>query len=620
MAERDEVDEEIINNVSPLIANVKNGSIKTEQVMQSVVKLFVQTSTPNYSMPWQMKRQQQGSGSGFVISNRRILTNAHVVAYQKSVRVRKHGDAKKYNAHIIHVAHECDVAMVGVDDEKFWEGLDPLEFGDIPLLEEDVVVVGFPTGGDNVSVTRGVVSRVDIQRYNHSGAHLLAIQIDAAINAGNSGGPALKDGKVVGIAFETLNNAENIGYIIPIPVVDHFLQDVERNSRFSGFCNLGIRWQPIESDHMRIYFNLENYETGILISRTLKLSCSYGHLQRGDVLMALNDVDIADNGTVPFRAKERILWNYLIHMKFPGETIVATVYRAGKKVSVDIELDVISVLVPPQLYDKRPSYVVYCGLVFIALSQPYMLHQYGKDWSRKAPIRLCDRILYGVQENEDQAVIVLSQVLASELTAGYDSFSNLQLYRINGIPILNLKHLCHLLDKLTLPHTEKNAEDKVHQPIDGMVGNTSSTVDDDLELSGSKTPVDSSDGPALGCLSLAERENESYTSLSSLTETVVEGDRDSSSLEVQHARNMPSIFNNSEDRLYSQFTNQTENLYYGAGDDPLLLDCTNFIHFELDKDKVIVFNIASAYTKSQEILKNYAISSPRSPELPLQTY
>lgn len=52
-----------------------------------------------------------------------------------------------------------------------------MEFGDIPQLEEDIVVVGFPTGGDNISVTRGVVSRVDIQRYSHSGAHLLAIQV-----------------------------------------------------------------------------------------------------------------------------------------------------------------------------------------------------------------------------------------------------------------------------------------------------------------------------------------------------------------------------------------------------------------------------------------------------------
>ena len=56
------------------------------------------------------------------------------------------------------------------------------------------------------------------------------------------------------------------------------------------------------------------------------------------------------------------------------------------------------------------SYLVYAGLVFAALSQPYMQHQYGKDWARKAPIRLCDRVLYGVLNETGQEVILLSQV------------------------------------------------------------------------------------------------------------------------------------------------------------------------------------------------------------------
>ena len=64
-----------------------------------------------------------------------------------------------------------------MEDEKFWEDVNHLEFGAVPKLEEDVVVVGFPTGGDNLSVTRGVVSRVGIRKYSHSGQDLLAIQV-----------------------------------------------------------------------------------------------------------------------------------------------------------------------------------------------------------------------------------------------------------------------------------------------------------------------------------------------------------------------------------------------------------------------------------------------------------
>jgi len=605
----------IMSNGNNQIKKSSEKNNNTEKIMQSVIKLFVQKSTPNYSMPWQMKRQQHSTGSGFVISGKRILTNAHVVAYQKSVRVRKHGDAKKYTAHVLHVAHECDIAVIGVSDESFWDNLEELEFGDIPQLEEDIVVVGFPTGGDNISVTRGVVSRVDIQRYSHSGTYLLAIQIDAAINSGNSGGPAIKDGKVTGVAFETLENAENIGYIIPVPVVKHFLEDIDRHQNFTGFCDLGIQWQPIESDHMRLYFKLATKDTGILVARISKLSCSYQQLQRGDILMAVDENIIADDGTVPFRGHERILWNYIIHSKFSSDKVKVKVSRAGSKLEIELDLTVATFLVPPQLYDRRPSYVVYCGLVFTSLSQPYMLHQYGKDWGRKAPIRLCDRILYGIKEKQDQEVIILSQVLASELTAGYDSFSNLQIYRVNGIPILNLKHLCHLLDKLTLPHTSKKNVEQIPE-------NTSNPIK--LEIGGSvntselKEIIDTKedDGTCNEVKSLSDREKESYTSFS-----VIDDNK-----EIDEERNVPSQQTNDNisvtefERSFSEFTSSTQNLYYSVSDDPLLLDCKNYIHFELDKDKIIVFDILTACKNNSKILKQYAITLPRSENLPLQPF
>lgn len=83
-----------------------------------------------------------------------------------------------------------------------------------------------------------------------------------------------------------------------MPIINHFLQDIEKHVNFTGFCNLGIQWQPIESEHMRSYFKLDKKQTGILVSKILRLSCCYGRLKRGDVLMTLDGVQIADDGTV----------------------------------------------------------------------------------------------------------------------------------------------------------------------------------------------------------------------------------------------------------------------------------------------------------------------------------
>jgi S1-C subfamily serine protease len=83
---------------------------------------------------------------GFVISGRRIVTNAHVVADHTFVLVRKHGSPTKYKAEVQAVGHECDLALLTVESEEFWEGMNSLDLGDIPFLQEAVAVVGYPQG------------------------------------------------------------------------------------------------------------------------------------------------------------------------------------------------------------------------------------------------------------------------------------------------------------------------------------------------------------------------------------------------------------------------------------------------------------------------------------------
>src|SRR5690606_23070094 len=109
------------------------------------------------------------------------------------------------------VWHDCDLALLQVEDEGFFDDVPPADIGELPALRDKVSVVGFPIGGEEISITEGVVSRIEVQRYNHSQRHLLAVTVDAAINQGNSGGPVFKNGKVAGIAFQKLTGVDNIG-------------------------------------------------------------------------------------------------------------------------------------------------------------------------------------------------------------------------------------------------------------------------------------------------------------------------------------------------------------------------------------------------------------------------
>ena len=99
-----------------------------------VVKIFAVSSPPNYFLPWQNFSQQSGSGTGFVIDGNRIITNAHVVAYPTFITVRKPGDQTRYPAKVVAVNHECDLAILTVEDPKFFDGIKPLELADLPPM------------------------------------------------------------------------------------------------------------------------------------------------------------------------------------------------------------------------------------------------------------------------------------------------------------------------------------------------------------------------------------------------------------------------------------------------------------------------------------------------------
>ena len=271
------------------------------RVFDSIIKIFCAHSEPDYLIPWQKLQQTTSTSSGFVIAisegERRIMTNAHSVEYSSIVQVQRRGGSEKYEAVVEAVGQECDLALLTVHDPAFWAGLggeNVLEFGDLPEIQDDVEVLGYPTGGDSMSVTSGVVSRIEMQEYVQAGLHLLSIQIDAAINPGNSGGPVIDmDGQVVGVAFQSLESAENIGYVVPVTVVQHFLEDIRRHGRYTGFCSMGARLAVLENSVFRKSLDMKSHQSGIMISDMSPMSESKPLLEKFDVVLAVDGIPVA---------------------------------------------------------------------------------------------------------------------------------------------------------------------------------------------------------------------------------------------------------------------------------------------------------------------------------------
>jgi S1-C subfamily serine protease len=143
-------------------------------VEDSIIKIYTTQAAPDYFTPWRLLTPRQSSGSGSVIDGNRILTNAHVVANASYVQAQKHNDPRRYLARVTFISHEADLALITVDEPGFFSDLKALSIGDLPEPLQEVSVYGYPIGGKTLSITKGILSRVEQQVYAHAGAYLLA--------------------------------------------------------------------------------------------------------------------------------------------------------------------------------------------------------------------------------------------------------------------------------------------------------------------------------------------------------------------------------------------------------------------------------------------------------------
>ncbi|XP_058179407.1 protease Do-like 9 [Rhododendron vialii] len=417
--------------------------------MDAVVKVFCTHTEPNFSLPWQRKRQYSSSSSGFVIGGRRVLTNAHSVEHYTQVKLKKRGSDTKYVATVLAIGTECDIALLTVESDEFWEGVSPVQFGELPALQDAVTVVGYPIGGDTISVTSGVVSRIEILSYVHGSTELLGLQIDAAINSGNSGGPAFNDkGNCVGIAFQSLKHedAENIGYVIPTPVIMHFIQDYEKNGAYTGFPILGVEWQKMENPDMRMAMGMKPDQKGVRIRRIDPTAPESEVLKPSDIILSFDGVDIANDGTVPFRHGERIGFSYLVSQKYTGDVAAIKVLRSSETLRFKVKLKSHKRLIPAHNKGRPPSYYIVAGLVFTTVSVPYLRSEYGKEYEYEAPVKLLDKLLHEMPQSPDEQLVVISQVLVADINIGYEEIVNTQVLAFNGKPVKNLKSLASMVE------------------------------------------------------------------------------------------------------------------------------------------------------------------------------
>jgi S1-C subfamily serine protease len=417
-------------------------------VYKSVLRIEVATQVPDYQTPWSSGRFSGGIGTGFLIGKNKILTNAHVISNSRRVLVTVHGSPKKYAAKVEFVAHDCDLALLSIDDFKDLETFPTFEIGDVPALESQVRVIGYPVGGERLSVTRGVVSRIDFQPYSHSRADShLVVQIDAAINPGNSGGPVVQDGKVVGVAFQGLRQADNTGYIIPTPVIRRFLKDVE-DGQYDSYADLGVSEFPLYNPAMRKALGLPMDGNGVLITNVVPSGSCDGVLKNGDILMSL-DGQMVDSAGMITIGGENVDLNEIVERKFAGDKVAVRFLRNGAWNDVDI---ILKPLAPSRMYaiqyEKTPRYMVFAGLVF----QPLDTNLFATSKFNDITLRrlYTEYVPKGLFEKHKD-IVVLTRVESDPITSQLGNFTGFAVDKINGVEVRDFNQAHELLHPKEAP-------------------------------------------------------------------------------------------------------------------------------------------------------------------------
>jgi S1-C subfamily serine protease len=419
------------------------------KIEDSVVRVFATKRMPDIARPWTKQPPMEVTGSGLVIEGKRILTNAHVVLYAVQVQIQGSQAGNKISAKVEVISPEMDLAILKLDDESFFDTHPALSRASVlPQAKDAVMVYGFPTGGTSLSITKGIVSRTDFVGYNY-GVAGLRIQIDAAVNPGNSGGPAVAGEQVIGLAFSALSNAQNIGYIIPSEEIELFLKDAA-DGKYDGKPAIYDDLQTLENDALRAFLKLDRSVEGVVVHEPYKTDPAYP-LKKWDVITKIGDMPVDSQGSARLDDIAKINFAYYVQKIVKNNLIPLTIMRQGAVKQIQLPVSPKPVRLIKPLKGEYPSYFIIGPMVFsIAAEELVNAISGGNNSALGNSLSAAGNLMFARRSEKpafegEQLVIAPSALFTHNLSKGYHAPALGVVKSINDIKVKNLLHLIEII-------------------------------------------------------------------------------------------------------------------------------------------------------------------------------
>ncbi|MDA8115664.1 MAG: PDZ domain-containing protein [Acidithiobacillus sp.] len=368
-----------------------------------------------------------------------VLVTGLMVANQRYIELETLDTQEKQPARVVVVDYDADLALVEPLDAKFLAGRQPMDLSGDASIGDQLTVWQVKPNGD-VIPDQGLVTSVDLSLFSLNN-FFLTYRLNGSLQYGfnNQTLPVVYGDALAGLVLRQNTSGQTIE-VIATPVIRHFLKDAQ-SKKYKGFPTAGFYFGALSDPQLRRYIGLPESLTGIYVQKVLKGSpADKAGLMAGDVITRIGDHEVTNNGQYNHPRYGQTSVVHLIRTgSYVGDPLAMRIYRAGKTLDLQPVLDhrqPDEYLVPPYILDRQPEYLIVGGLVFLELSMSY-LREYGNDWVSDAPIHL----LY-YQQNQDylngdhrEKIVIISDVIATPFSIGYENLSNLVVLKVNDQPI-----------------------------------------------------------------------------------------------------------------------------------------------------------------------------------------
>jgi hypothetical protein len=426
------------------VASLEAAPVAAAADQYSVVRVNVTNQAYDFFRPWGKDAPYARRGLGAVLPGNRVLVTAELVANANYVEFERAESGERTSASVEVADYEANLAILRPDNETFLEDLKPLDLIDSVVGDHALVQQVESTGA--ILATPALVTTVEVGNYPLDDTTLMVYRMTSSLQYRESSFtlPILRDGKLTGLLMRFDSRTQNVD-VVPKPVIEHFLRAAEKKP-YGGFPKAGINFATTRDPQLRRFAGLpQTIIGGVYVTDVVEGGpAALAGVKRGDVILEIDGMAIDQDGNYADPVYGEVSLINLISTKhYSGDKVRMKIFRDGSEQFVVLTLDhrdADDFVIPPYIIDQAPNYFVLGGLVIQELSRQY-LKEWGEEWEKKAPERFVyyDKYQSDLFHDDRERLVILSQIIPTGSTVGYEDVGSSIITRINNRPLKSLK-------------------------------------------------------------------------------------------------------------------------------------------------------------------------------------